>query len=77
MRGIADVRWSARLEVLSTNGSTLVVDGAHNPHSMGRLVEARSGELPVQSCYPDIRVAWADTARRAWWTPSRSYRRWS
>ena len=38
--GIADVRWSARLEVLSTNGSTLVVDGAHNPHSMGRLVEA-------------------------------------
>ncbi len=38
--GIADVRWSARLEVLSTNGRTLVVDGAHNPHSMGRLVEA-------------------------------------
>ena len=40
VRGIADVRWSARLEVLSTDGSTLVVDGAHNPHSMGRLVEA-------------------------------------
>ena len=38
--GIADVRWPARLDVLSTNGSTLVVDGAHNPHSMARLAEA-------------------------------------
>ena len=40
VRGIRDVRWSARLEVLSSNGLTVVVDGAHNPYSMGRLVEA-------------------------------------
>ena len=40
VRGIRDVRWPARLEVLSRNGSTVVVDGAHNPYSMGRLVEA-------------------------------------
>ena len=39
-RGFRDARWPARLEVLDNNGKTLVVDGAHNPYSMKRLVEA-------------------------------------
>ena len=40
--GIRDVHWPARLQILSTpeeGGKMLVVDGAHNPYSMGRLVE--------------------------------------
>jgi dihydrofolate synthase/folylpolyglutamate synthase len=40
VRGIRDVRWPARLEVLSREGPLLVADGAHNPYSMRRLVEA-------------------------------------
>ena len=42
-RGVRDVHWPARLQVLSTpdkGGKLLVVDGAHNPYSMERLVEA-------------------------------------
>ena len=38
--GFRCVKWPGRLDVLIRNGQTLVVDGAHNPHSMGRLVEA-------------------------------------
>jgi dihydrofolate synthase/folylpolyglutamate synthase len=40
VQGIRDVRWPARLEVLSREGPLVVVDGAHNPYSMKRLVEA-------------------------------------
>ena len=40
VEGLRRVRWPGRLEVLSRAGPTVVVDGAHNPHSMGRLVEA-------------------------------------
>ena len=42
-RGVRDVYWPARLQVLATpekGGKLLVVDGAHNPYSMERLVEA-------------------------------------
>ena len=42
-RGIRNVQWPARLEALATpndGGRLLVVDGAHNPYSMERLVEA-------------------------------------
>ena len=38
--GVREVKWPARLEVLSTDGPTVVVDGAHNPYSMRRLVRA-------------------------------------
>ena len=38
--GLRNVRWPARLEVLSTEPLLLVVDGAHNPFSVGRLVKA-------------------------------------
>ena len=34
------MRWPARLEVVSDEGKTLVVDGAHNPYSMQRMVQA-------------------------------------
>ena len=37
--GLRRVQWPARMEVLAHNGTTAVVDGAHNPYSMGRLVE--------------------------------------
>ncbi|MCH8206045.1 MAG: bifunctional folylpolyglutamate synthase/dihydrofolate synthase [Chloroflexi bacterium] len=38
--GIREVKWPARLEVLSRAGPLVVVDGAHNPYSMRRLVQA-------------------------------------
>ena len=38
--GLAEVRWPARLEVLSPDGHQVVVDGAHNPYSMRRLVSS-------------------------------------
>ncbi|MCH8185890.1 MAG: bifunctional folylpolyglutamate synthase/dihydrofolate synthase [Chloroflexi bacterium] len=40
VRGVRDVRWPARLETLSREAPVLVVDGAHNPYSMKRLVES-------------------------------------
>ena len=38
--GLAQVSWPARLQVLSRKPTQLVVDGAHNPYSMRRMVEA-------------------------------------
>ena len=40
VEGLRQVRWPGRLEILSRAGPTVVVDGAHNPYSMDRLVEA-------------------------------------
>ena len=40
VRGLREVRWPARLEVLCRDGHLVVVDGAHNPYSMKRLVQA-------------------------------------
>ena len=40
VRGLKEVRWPARLEVLRRDGPSVIVDGAHNPYSMSRLVEA-------------------------------------
>ena len=37
--GLSKVCWPGRFEVLETSGPTLIVDGAHNPYSMERLVE--------------------------------------
>ncbi len=42
VQGIRDVHWPARLQILAApdeDGKLLVVDGAHNPYSMKRLVE--------------------------------------
>jgi len=36
--GLAAVKWPGRLHVLSQQGTMVVVDGAHNPDSMHRLV---------------------------------------
>lgn len=50
VRGIGDVHWPARLQILATpgeDGKLVVVDGAHNPYSMERLVEA----LREHFCY--------------------------
>ena len=47
-RGIREVHWPARMQVLATRekaGRLLVVDGAHNPYSMERLVEAVRGHF--------------------------------
>ena len=38
--GLRDVRWSARLEVLSAEPRLVIVDGAHNPYSVRLLVQA-------------------------------------
>ena len=37
--GLSKVCWPGRFEVLKTSGPILIVDGAHNPYSMERLVE--------------------------------------
>ena len=39
-RGLRDVRWPARLEVLSPKAPLIIVDGAHNPYSVRLLVQA-------------------------------------
>jgi len=46
-RGLAAVEWPGRMEVLG-RAPLLVVDGAHNPYSMGRLLEALRGYLSYQ-----------------------------
>lgn len=39
-RGLESVKWPARMHFASRNGRLVVADGAHNPHSAMRLVEA-------------------------------------
>ena len=51
VNGIRNVHWPARLQVLATpeeGGKLLVVDGAHNPYSMERLVEAVRDHFPYE-----------------------------
>ena len=36
--GVREVRWPGRFQVFERDGKTIVVDGAHNPYSMRRLV---------------------------------------
>lgn len=38
-RGLREVVWPARFELVSAGPPPVLVDGAHNPHSMKRLVE--------------------------------------
>ena len=40
VEGLKRVSWPGRLEILSNRGAQVVVDGAHNPNSIGRLVKA-------------------------------------
>ena len=50
-RGIHDVHWPARLQILSMpdeDGRFVIVDGAHNPYSMKRLVEAVRQHFPYE-----------------------------
>ena len=46
-QGLAQVSWPGRMEILGHDPLT-VVDGAHNPHSMRRLIEAVKGYLPFK-----------------------------
>ncbi|MBI4310873.1 MAG: bifunctional folylpolyglutamate synthase/dihydrofolate synthase [Chloroflexi bacterium] len=46
-RGFRSVKWPARLEVLS-KAPLVVVDGAHNPYSAGKLREALHAYFPFQ-----------------------------
>jgi dihydrofolate synthase/folylpolyglutamate synthase len=52
-RGLSAVRWPGRLEVLRRR-PLVVIDGAHNPDGMSRLVEAwrlvAPGAQPVVAC---------------------------
>ena len=38
-QGVRDVCWPARFQVYVRDGKTITVDGAHNPYSVGRLIE--------------------------------------
>ena len=38
-RGVRDVIWPGRFQVYFREDKTIVIDGAHNPYSVGRLVE--------------------------------------
>ena len=40
VRGLETVEWPARMQTFSRNGRIVVADGAHNAHSVRRLVEA-------------------------------------
>ncbi len=39
-QGVREVCWPARFQVYEREGTTITVDGAHNPYSVGRLVES-------------------------------------
>ena len=45
--GIRRVNWPARLQLLTEDGGPVVVDGAHNPASMRRLVQALQRHFSV------------------------------
>jgi dihydrofolate synthase/folylpolyglutamate synthase len=45
-QGLRQVRLPARCNVLTKNGKTAVVDGAHNPEAMGELVRTLQGLRP-------------------------------
>lgn len=49
-QGLHDVSWPGRLEILSRR-PLVVVDGAHNPYSMERLVEALRAHLHYQRLF--------------------------
>ena len=49
-RGLGRVSWPGRLEVLGRE-PLIVVDGAHNPYSVKRLVEAIRGHFRVSSIF--------------------------
>ena len=39
VQGVREVCWPARFQIYERNGKTITVDGAHNPYSVGRLIE--------------------------------------
>ena len=46
--GLRDVRWAGRLEVMEHDGRRIVIDGAHNPYSVTRMVEALREYVDVE-----------------------------
>ena len=58
-RGLAQVSWPGRLEVLGRD-PLIVVDGAHNPYSMERLVEALRDHI----AFRDAIVVFGATERK-------------
>ena len=45
LRGLADVRWPGRLERMRWRGAEVIVDGAHSPYAMQRMVGALDGRV--------------------------------
>ncbi len=43
VEGVKDVAWRGRLQVFERGGRTLIVDGAHNPYSIRRLLQSLRG----------------------------------
>ena len=54
--GFRHVEWPGRLEVLKTS-PLVIVDGAHNPYSMQRLVQALQYQLNSKECILVIGVS--------------------
>lgn len=55
--GLARVEWPCRLEVLQRS-PLVVADGAHNPYSMSRLVEAMRYHFPDRRCILVYGCSW-------------------
>ncbi len=55
--GLAGVEWPCRLEVLQRS-PLVVADGAHNPYSMGRLVDAVRYHFPERRCILVYGCSW-------------------
>ena len=47
--GVKEVSWPGRFQVFERDGKTLVVDGAHNPYSVRRLLQSLRGLVSVDN----------------------------
>ena len=54
--GVANVKWSGRMEVIEDDNKLVIVDGAHNPYSVRRLTESISELLAERKCQGNIWV---------------------
>ena len=48
VRGLSSVRWPGRLERMRWRGVQVIVDGAHSPYAMQRMVDALAGRVDPQ-----------------------------
>lgn len=51
LAGLRNVRWPGRFQVLRRDGPLVVADGAHNPYSMRRFVEALTRHIDYEHLF--------------------------